>query len=731
MSRKGAPGLPSRADILRFVAESPNKVGKREIARAFGITGGDRIALKRLLRELAEEGLLERGADKRLASPERLPEIASVEIVDLDVDGELLARPVGWHPETPAPRIVLAPAGRRAEPLAPGDRALVKLRRVEDGYEARVVRKLDAAPDAVVGVYSLVAGKGRVAPADKRDRKEYLVERRDDGGAEPGEIVVAEILPGRRTFGLARVRIKERLGDARSPRAFSLIALKAHGIPFEFPKAVEAEAAAAKPATLSGREDLRSVPLITIDGADARDFDDAVYAEPDGEGHRVLVAIADVAHYVRAGSALDREARRRGNSVYFPDRAIPMLPEALSNGLCSLKPREDRAVLAVELRIDREGRLVGHKFRRGLMRSAARLTYEQVQAAKDGRPDDATGPLMERVILPLYAAHDALLRARAARGTLEIEAAERQVLLDMEGRVVEIRPRPRLMSHRLIEDMMIAANVAAAEALEARRTPCMYRVHDRPPDDKVEALRDFLKTIDIPLAKGQVLRPAIFNRILAEAAGTPHARIVNEVVLRSQAQAVYSPDNLGHFGLALRRYAHFTSPIRRYSDLLVHRGLIGAFGFGPESLGAEEAAAFADTAEHISTTERRAASAERDAVDRFVAAHMADRVGGRFEATISGATRFGLFVRLDGIGADGLVPISTLGDDFYRHDERRHALVGARHGRVFRLGDAVSVKLVEATPVTGGLRFEIAAAPDEDARPGPRRGFDRFRKRRR
>lgn len=727
---KRPPGLPSRADILRFVKDSPTKVGKREIARAFGVKDGERIHLKRILRELADEGLLERDPDRRFASPEALPEILSVEIVDVDVDGELLAKPVGWHVDRPPPRIVLAPAGRREAPLAPGDRALVRLRREGDGYEARVMRKLDAAPPDVVGVFAVIGGKGRVLPADKRDRKDYVVDKRDDKGAQAGEIVVAEILPGR-PLGLKRARIKERLGDAKSPRAFSLIALKAHGIPIEFPRAVEDEAARAAPATLAGRDDLRPVPLVTIDGADARDFDDAVFAEAEGDGHRIVVAIADVAHYVRVGSALEREAWTRGNSVYFPDRAVPMLPEALSNGLCSLKPKEDRAVLAVEMRIDRDGRLIGHRFRRGLMRSAARLTYEQVQAAADGRPDDATGPLMERVIRPLYAAHATLLKAREARGTLEIEAAERQVVLDGDGRIAAIRPRPRLMSHRLIEDMMIAANVAAAEALEAKRVPCMYRVHDRPPDDKVEALREFLKSLDVPLAKGQVLRPAIFNRILAGARGTPHERIVNEVVLRSQSQAVYSPDNLGHFGLALRRYAHFTSPIRRYSDLLVHRGLIRAFGFGEDGLSEEEVSRFADTAEHISTTERRAASAERDAIDRYVAAHMADRVGGRFGAAISGVTRFGIFVRLDENGADGLVPMSALGNDYFRHDEHRHALVGARHGRVYRLGDAVTVKLVEATPVTGGLRFEIVEGGSDAPAARKPQGGRPFRGRRR
>jgi len=488
----------------------------------------------------------------------------------------------------------------------------------------------------------------------------------------------------------------------------------------DFPAAAVEEAEAAGPAPLDRREDLRTVPLVTIDGADARDFDDAVWAAPDVDpgnpgGLRLLVAIADVAWYVRAGAALDREAEKRGNSVYFPDRVVPMLPEALSAGLCSLRPQEDRPCLAVEMIIDRQGKKLRHRFLRGLMRSVARLTYGQVQAARDGRPDDATGPLLDSVIAPLYGGFEALLAARQKRGTLDLDLSERRVFL-VDGKVARIEPRARLDSHRLVEEYMIAANVAAAEALEAKRMPCMYRVHDAPDPAKIEALREFTASLGLSLAKGQVIRPAVFARLLEQARGTPYAAMINELVLRSQAQAVYSPANIGHFGLALPRYCHFTSPIRRYADLLVHRALIAAHGFGDDGLRPEDGARFPTIAEHISATERRAAAAERDAIDRYVAAFLAERVGDIFVGSVTGVTRFGLFVTLKDSGGSGIVPIGTLPSDFYDHDERRHCLVGRRWGRVYRLGETVGVRLVEATPITGGLVLQLvedAAAGDE------------------
>jgi ribonuclease R len=556
------------------------------------------------------------------------------------------------------------------------------------------------------------------------------IPRPDAGGAQPGELVLAEPQPGR-AYGLTPARIVERLGSTDNPRAISLIAVHTHDIPTAFPPAAIAQAEAATPVTPAGRLDLRDVPLVTIDGADARDFDDAVWAEPDSHadnegGWHLLVAIADVAHYVRPGDALDRAAYERGNSVYFPDRVVPMLPEALSNDLCSLRPKEDRACLAAQLWIDRHGRLKRHRFDRAIMRSAARLTYEQVQAARDGRADDTTGPLAEPVLKPLYGAYRVLAEARRKRGTLEIDLPERQIVIGQDGKVARIAPRARLDSHKLIEEFMILANVAAAEALEGRRQPCMYRVHDAPDPERVQALREFLETLGFSLAKGQVLKPAQFNHILEKSAGTPHARMIHELVLRSQAQAQYSPDNLGHFGLALRRYAHFTSPIRRYSDLLVHRALIGGFGLGAGGIGPEEGARFPELGEHISGTERRAVAAERDASDRYIAAFLADRVGAVFPGAISGVTRFGLFITLDETGADGLIPMRRLPDDYYEHDEARHCLIGRSSGRRFDLGGTVVVRLVEADPVTASLLFDLIEGGSEGpAGGGRRRGLSR------
>jgi ribonuclease R len=559
----------------------------------------------------------------------------------------------------------------------------------------------------------------RIVPVEKRARAEFLLPREARMGAESGELVWAEIQPGR-PLGLKSARVVERLGPTMGPKSISLITIHDHDIPHTFSDEALAQAKAAGPALLKGRIDLRKIPLVTIDGEDARDFDDAVWAEPDPNagnrgGWHLLVAIADVAHYVRPGSPLDKAALDRGNSVYFPDRVVPMLPHELSNGWCSLVPAEDRPCIAAHLWIDANGALLRHSFERGMMRSAARLTYRQVQATREGIRDKDTAKLADTVIAPLYGAFEALARARRARGVLELDMPERQVLIDGAGNVAGIRLRERLDSHKLIEEFMIAANVAAAEALEERKAPVLYRIHDQPTRDKLASLREFLETLGLKLARGQVVRPRDFNHILERVEGRPEARLVNEVVLRSQAQAVYDPVNIGHFGLALRRYCHFTSPIRRYADLLVHRSLITALRLGEDGL-AGAGADLPRIAEHISGAERRAAAAERDAVDRFTAAYLAEQVGVVMPGRISGVTRFGLFVTLDESGADGLVPISTLPDDYYEHDEAGHRLVGRSSGLVYRLGDLVEARLLEANPLTGGIIFEIMGGIGEGQR---------------
>ncbi|MGO8869444.1 MAG: ribonuclease R [Alphaproteobacteria bacterium] len=721
--------LPTKEELLGYIRESPVPVGKREIARAFRLSGAERIQLKTMLKELQQEGTLGRERGRRFGAPGRLPEVTLVEIAGTDADGELLARPLAWEGETPPPRIYMAPERRGTPALGAGERVLARLRHVGGGsYEGRVIRRVSEAPGKVLGVFALGPDGGRIRPTERKDKAEYGVARGDEGGAREGELVLAEALPGHHRLGLRHARVVERLGEMGNPRSISLIAILGRGIPVDFPADALAAAAAAGPVGLAGRTDLRRTPLVTIDGEDARDFDDAVWAEPDPDpgnpdGWHLLVAIADVAHYVRPASALDRAASERGNSAYFPDRVVPMLPEALSNGWCSLKPGEERGCLAVHMWIDKAGNKLRHRFERGLMRSAARLTYGRVQAARDGQADELTGPLVELVIAPLYGAFHALLAARLKRGALDLDLPERQVVIGEDGRIERIIPRARLDSHRLIEEFMIAANVSAAETLEQKKTLCMYRVHDEPAAEKIEALRDFLATLGYKLAKGQVLSPRHFTQILEKAASTPHSQLVSEVILRSQAQAVYGPDNRGHFGLALRRYAHFTSPIRRYGDLLVHRGLIASLGLGPDGLSAGATQAhFARLGEHISMTERRADAAERDAEDRFIAAYLAAKVGASFAGRISGVTRFGLFVTLEETGADGLVPISTLPSDYYIHEEARHRLVGRASGVAFVLGDKVEVRLAEADMVTGGLIFELLV---ETGRGRPAKGRGR------
>jgi ribonuclease R len=702
-------GLPSRQQILDFIAKSPVPVGKREIAKAFKVGPADRVALKAILREIQQDGGAERTPGRRLAPPEALPEIAVIEVVAIDEEGDGQCRLLG---DGDGPILRLGP-GRGETALGLKDRAVAKLLRQSDGtYIAVPIRKLRPDGERVLGVYSPGRTGGIVTPTDRRHKATYHVRQEESLGAVDGDLVLAIPLPLPR-LGLPHVQILERLGRLDDPRSISLVAIHQHGIPHVFSEAAIAEAEAAKPVTLGSRVDLRNVPLITIDGPDARDFDDAVWAEPDPDvtgGWRAIVAIADVSWYVRPGSALDIAAQSRGNSVYFPDRVVPMLPEALSNELCSLKPEVERACLAIRMRFDAEGNKTDHEVVRGLMRSVARLTYEEVQAAIDGPGGGRAAELLDPVLRPLYGVYGALEKARAKRGTLDLDLPERQIRLDAEGRVVAIGRRDRLDSHKLIEELMIAANVAAAETLEKRRQLCMYRIHDAPDPERVASLRELLHGIGIEglkLAKGQSVRPHHFNQILAAAVGRPEAALINDVVLRCQSQAAYAPENIGHFGLALRRYAHFTSPIRRYADLLVHRALVAGLGLGEGGLETRDIEAFAELGQHISKTERRAAQAERSTVERYVVAYLKDRVGDGFSGRVSGVTRFGLFVSLDESGADGLLPMSRLPADYYHHDADRHRLVGQRTNRIFTLGDRLDVQLTQADPVAGGLTFAL------------------------
>ncbi len=720
--------VPTRDELLAFIRDSETPVGKREIAKAYGLKGDQRIELKELLRDLRDTGEIAPDRAKTFRHPESLSDMVVLEIVSVDDDGHLLAVPRRHDDDKdgPPPRIeVSAPASRTVPAPAVGDRVLASMkRRGKNTYEAKVVRRLGSGPKKILGLYEEPPGRnglGLVTPTDRKLRREFDVRPTDKNGALPGDIVWIEETGG----ALARrARIVERIGPMSDPRTVSLISIAANDIPVDFPEAAIEEADKAKAAPMGHRLDLRDVPLVTIDGEDARDFDDAVFAEPDpghAGGWRILVAIADVAWYVRHDRPLDRAAYRRGTSVYFPDRVVPMLPEQLSNHWCSLVPREDRPVLVAEMWIDGEGHLKRHKFHRAMMRSAARLTYNRVQRAMNGTPDAEIEPLMDEVVRPLYGAYRVLLAAREARGALDLDLPERQVTLGKDGHIATIGVRERLDSHKLIEEFMVLANVAAAQALEQRQAPCLYRVHDQPDLAKLEALREFLGTLGIKVPTGQRLRPADLNRVLHEVADKPVSQLVSQTVLRSQSQAVYSPDNLGHFGLALARYAHFTSPIRRFPDLIVHRALIAAYGLGEGGLSSEDKGRFTEFGEHLSMCERRAVAAERGAMDRYVAAFMAGHVGAVFPGRVNGVTRFGLFATLEGTGADGLIPIRSLGQEFFRHDEGRQVLIGERTGETFGLGDRLQIKLVEADTATGGLLFEIVDVIERvERQPAPR-----------
>ena len=705
-------GLPDKPALLAYIRSRDDSVTRRDIAREFGLRGAQRAELRSLLRELEEEGEIERGANRRVRPAGTLPSVTVIEVTDQTVDGELLARPTRWPDDQPPPTIYVAPSRRGRAPAA-GDRLLARLRRQTDGsYTATPMKRLDGATPDFVGVFRHTRHGDRILATEPGRRNEFHVHASLVQGLANDDLVLARVLPGRR-MGLTSVEIQKRIGNANEPKAFSLIAIQNAGIPYEFPTEAVAQARASKPVALGNRTDLRDIPLITIDGADARDFDDAVFAEPDRDsaGWHIVVAIADVAHYVRSSDALDREARRRGNSVYFPDRVVPMLPEALSNGLCSLRPNEDRACLAVHLWIGPQGGVKRFQFQRGLMRSAGRLTYEQIQKASDGHADDLTAPLHDSVIQPLYRAYEALDTARRRRQPLDLDLPERKISLDEDGAVADIRPVPRLASHRLIEEFMIAANVAAAQLLTQRNRPCMYRVHDRPDPERIDDLRALLAEHGFRVPRGHSPDPSLFNTVLRQVKDTPRAELFSQLILRAQKQATYSPNNIGHFGLSLGRYAHFTSPIRRYSDLLVHRSIICALDLDDDGLGSGAEEVFADIGDHLSVTERRAASAEREVFDRYAASYLERRVGSTLGGTISGVSRAGLFVRLDETGADGLLPMSLLPADYYRHDEKRHALVGERTGQLFHLGDRLAVRLREVVGIAGQITLDLATTP--------------------
>ncbi len=705
--------MPNKEQIKEFIETSEGPVGKREIAKAFNIKGGDRIYLKQILKELVGEGELELGRKRALTPAGSLPNVLVVEVSKLSEDGEPLARPLNWDGEASPPTIYISQESSRRSP-APGvgDRLLVRLAKQKDGtYNAKIIRHLKAAQGPVLGVYTRTGNNGRVQPTDRKNKKEIIIMEEFSMGAQTGDVVLCDILPTRQ-FGLPEGKVTERLGPMGDSRSLSLIAIHAHGLPHEFSEKVKTEALAAKPVVLGKRTDLRHLPIITIDPADARDRDDAVWAAPDDDtdnpgGWQIIVAIADVAHYVTNGSELDKSARLRGNSTYFPDRVVPMLPHELSSDLCSLHEHVDRPVMAVHMWFDALGNKLHHQFMRALINSQASLTYRQAQDAADGHPDDVTEPLLDDVIRPLFSAYDALKTARKKRQPLDLDLPERKIELNEDGFIKAVHKKVRFEAHLLIEECMIQANVCAAETLVKRRRPCMFRVHEQPDGEKLEGLREILAEMNISFTKGQVMRTSTFNQILSQSKNETDKELISSLVLRSQSQAVYSPDNRHHFGLNLKNYAHFTSPIRRYADLLVHRSLISTLSLGKDGLTDADADSFVDIGEQISGLERRSMLAERQTMDRFTAVYLANQVDQIFQAKVTGVTRAGLFLSFDETGADALAPISTLGHDFFVYDQDRHKLIGERTGVTYQLADRLAVRLREVDIVTGSMVVSI------------------------
>jgi len=724
MPRHPTPGLPSRDQIIEFISTSEIPAGKREIARHFGLQGQEKISLKALLKDMADEGLIDSERGRAFHKMGGIPKVTVLRISDISHEGVALAVPESWHGEGAMPQLRVKEArGRKGPALGVGDRILARTEEAGRGWIAHPLKKLARGEELLLGILHREGDRLWLKPVDKKERRDMLVS--DAGEADAGDLVLAEKAgrPPRIT-----ARVTERLGDPFAPRSFSMVAIHKFEIPDSFPDSAIEEAGIVPRLELGeGREDLRDLPIVAIDPADARDHDDAIWAMADDDpanpgGFRAIVAIADVSYYVRPGSSLDREAKKRGNSVYFPDRVVPMLPEALSADICSLKEGADRAAMACHLTIKANGTISDWRFARALVRIAANIAYEDAQAAIDGTIDH---PLTTSALQPLWACWAALAKARDKREPLDLDLPERRVVLDEKGRILSVAPRERLDAHRLVEDYMIAANVAAAKALEAKKAPVMYRDHEPPSREKLVALKDYLATFDLEFALGQVVRPATFNQMLKRIEERDERPQIMEQVLRTQTQAYYAPANTGHFGLALGSYAHFTSPIRRYADLLVHRSLVGAYkldlgkprlqgGGGTDGISANTALTPEETermpalGELISKAERRAMEAERETIDRYVAAYLSQHVGELLDTRITGVQSFGFFATVESLGGDGLVPVSTLGAEYFRYDEKTHALIGEASGDSYTIGQRLKLRLVEANPVNGSLRFELA-----------------------
>ncbi len=741
----------TKKTILDTVRERPDFYDNKKLARALGVKGDDRRELRQLLRTLVEDGALKKSDRKTFREADALPGVMVIKATYLD-DGDLFGEPESWKGDGAAPKLLIrdsGPAGGKRgkrdqrDTLSVGDRALCRIKVRENGdIIASVMKKLGAGPTENLGVL-YKGGRGwRIQPVSKKARHDYKPVRVQDD-AEDQDLV--KFRSSRKNQGDLRLaEITEIIGSALGGKSASIISLHENDIETVFPDAVIEEAKSLTLPEIGGpREDLRDLPLVTIDPVDAKDFDDAIFARPDESGKNkggwiCWVAIADVSAFVTTGSELDKTARRRGNSVYLPDAVVPMLPHELSSDLCSLRPHEDRACLAVRMVFDKTGVKLRHTFKRGIMRSHARLTYRQAQDAFEGRAGDEAEPVLD-ILQNIYAAYATLKKGRDTRAPLAIELPERRVHVNDKGEVTKITLRDRFDAHKLIEEFMVQANVCAAESLSEKKTPSIVRLHEEPSREKLGGLVDFLPALGLKFSLGERTTTARFNKLLEQAEQKDLSETVSMAVLRSQSQANYSVGKGGHFGLNLTHYTHFTSPIRRYADLIVHRALIDAFDLGEDGMDKESQSRLQEIAEHISATERKAMVAERDAKDRYVAAYLADRVGAEFDARITGATKFGLFITLKETGADGLIPARSLGHEYFAFNEKTKALVGVESGDTYKFGRAIKVKLEEATPVTGGLIFEMVSKPEKGKPPkrnhrsassGRSRGAKHKRKRR-
>ena len=703
--------LPTKKQILDWIKDNPKKSSKREIAKAFRIKGSMRVELKQVLKELTLSGEIDRNK-KPFKNPNQLPSVCILQMMASTSDGDLFARPVDWKGDVPEPIVLMV--FRSSDPaLAYGDRVLAKVSIVHDEqyqYEGRIIRVLKKTPKNTLGIYKETSEGGRILSIEKSGR-EWSVKLSDALGAKDGELVEAEQIKGQRASGLNAARVINIVGDPSGPKAVSLIAIHQHGIPHQFPKDVLNELENSHFSVDAKREDLTKIPFVTIDPSDARDHDDAVYSYPDKDpsnigGHVLWVAIADVAHFVKPGSALDKEARKRGNSTYFADRVVPMLPDRLSGDLCSIHEGIERPCLAVCMTIDKSGKKLKQTFHRAKIKSVASLNYEEVQKSVEGTVNEKVKPHFENVIKPLYECYFCLKKSKDVRQPLDLDLPERKVELFKNGRVKAVVLKERFDSHRLIEEFMILANVAAAEELSKARSEFLYRVHEEPTPEKLNALREVAQSAGFNLAKGQVLQTSHLNDLLTKSKQSDLSELISMTTLRSMSQAYYSRENFGHFGLALKKYAHFTSPIRRYSDLIIHRALISSLGLGCGGLNEMDSEKLEVTAKHISDTERRSMVAERDTTDRYLASYLSEKVGNEFEGKISGVAKFGFFVRLNESGAEGIVPVRTLGTDFYYYDDQTNTLRGSDTGLIIGLGQRATVRLKEVDPIAGGIAFD-------------------------